>query len=112
MLGSSVGKMMLNDSSPPTAMQIHACHSKTLYSTLPLTAGFFDAVDERGANVPAVWRASFVRSFSRDVDGVLLLLAVLASSAAAGSSVRLPSRVHTRVCAWCAALPHVGSKQH
>ncbi len=70
MLGSSVGQIMLNDSSPPATRAIHDWYSKTLYRTLPLTAGFFCLVDERGANVPAAWRVNRVTSFSKSTSFV------------------------------------------
>ena len=64
MLGSSVGKIRLNERSPPTSMPSHAWNSKTLYRTLPLNAGFFFwAVDERGAKVAAAWRENLETSF-------------------------------------------------
>lgn len=37
----------------------------TLYRVLPLTAGFFDAFEARGAKVPAVWRVSLLSCLSR-----------------------------------------------
>eukprot|EP00195_Chlamydomonas_chlamydogama_P012212 CAMPEP_0202900488 /NCGR_PEP_ID=MMETSP1392-20130828/11861_1 /ASSEMBLY_ACC=CAM_ASM_000868 /TAXON_ID=225041 /ORGANISM="Chlamydomonas chlamydogama, Strain SAG 11-48b" /LENGTH=291 /DNA_ID=CAMNT_0049586885 /DNA_START=187 /DNA_END=1064 /DNA_ORIENTATION=+ len=66
------GKMMLNDRSPPTAIAIHAWYSKTSYSRDPLVAGFFFAVELRGANVAAVCLANFEISFSRSTSGLLV----------------------------------------
>ena len=85
MLGSSVGKSTLNDSRPPTTRQIHACHSKMLYSRLPLTAGFFWAVDERGAKVAAVWRTILFTSFSRSKSFAAPLVVACSVAAHAGA---------------------------
>jgi hypothetical protein len=56
---------MLNDSNPPTTRATQACTSNTVYSKLPLYAGFFVAPDALGANVVAAFLANLVTSLSR-----------------------------------------------
>jgi hypothetical protein len=59
--GSSLGKITLNDSRPPTTRAAHAWTSKTVYSQEPLYAGFGLPVlpEARGANVLANLFTSF-----------------------------------------------------
>lgn len=72
MSGWSVGKIRLKERSPPTAIVTHAWTSNTLYSRLPLTAGFFEAVDDRGANA-AVAFVNLFSSFPRSGPDPLVL---------------------------------------
>ena len=58
MSGSSEGNMRLKDKAPPNNIETYPWTSKTLYKTVPGTAGFFVAVEALGAKVAAVFWAT------------------------------------------------------
>lgn len=58
MSGSSEGNMRLKDKAPPSNIETYPWTPKTLYKTVPGTAGFFVAVEALGANVAAVFWAT------------------------------------------------------
>jgi hypothetical protein len=70
---------VLNSLNPD--LTVLASWQPTVYSQLPLTAGFFCAVDDRGAKVAAVWRVNFVSSLSRLAFGTVPLLLPVRASA-------------------------------
>lgn len=58
MSGSSEGNMRLKDKAPPNNIETYPWTSKTVYKTLPGTAGFLEAVEALGAKVAAVFWAT------------------------------------------------------
>ena len=84
MSGWSEGKSTLKDSKPPKAMQTHAWTSKTVYSTVPLTAGFLPVLpDARGANVVAMLLTFLSAFFAASAAACLAASSALLSSATA-----------------------------
>lgn len=55
MSGSFDGNMRLKERAPPINIEAYPWYSKTLYNTEPGIAGFFEAVEARGAKVAAVF---------------------------------------------------------
>jgi hypothetical protein len=55
MSGSLEGNTRLKERAPPTSMEAYPWTSKTVYSAVPGTAGFFVFVDALGAKVDAVF---------------------------------------------------------
>eukprot|EP00223_Ostreococcus_mediterraneus_P009777 CAMPEP_0179626754 /NCGR_PEP_ID=MMETSP0932-20121108/3984_1 /TAXON_ID=548131 ORGANISM="Ostreococcus mediterraneus, Strain clade-D-RCC2596" /NCGR_SAMPLE_ID=MMETSP0932 /ASSEMBLY_ACC=CAM_ASM_000582 /LENGTH=199 /DNA_ID=CAMNT_0021496071 /DNA_START=53 /DNA_END=649 /DNA_ORIENTATION=+ len=84
--GSSLGAMTLNANNPPTTIAAYACTSNTVYNTLPLYAGFFFAVLERGANVVAVFFANLLKFFSKSASEIVVVVVVVVVDSPASSS--------------------------
>jgi hypothetical protein len=104
MFGSSEGNSTLYESIDPTTKERYAWTSKMVYSALPLNAGFLPfAVDERGANVPAIFAAFFLSSLSTSTSVLVETPEVVPSSSAVARTRRRrragPDRGAARVVA-------------
>ena len=96
MSGSSEGSKTLYESSAPTTRERYACTSKMVYRVEPLNAGFFLAVEERGAKVEAILRAFLEISLSTSTSLASAVFVSTSPPSARGARGRRAGRATAR----------------